>query len=67
MYYNLRTNAKGRQGRRSNANVNAVSSEAEAESMDGVVAHASVEAGKHDSSSVREWPPSENPYSWIWC
>jgi hypothetical protein len=53
MSYNLRTNARGRQGRRSNASVNAAEAEAEAESMDGVVPSASVEAGKHDTSKKK--------------
>ena len=48
MSYNLRTNAKGRQGRRSNVNVIVTSSEADPESMAGIVAAASLhEKGEH--------------------
>ena len=61
MYHNLRRNARGRQGRRSNANISAAS---EAESLDGVVAYTSLEAeaGEHGASkkkvsSDREWAP----------
>jgi hypothetical protein len=61
MNYNLRRNAKGRQGRRSQANVNAPSSEVEVESMDGIVAYASVEAGKHDSSKKHLLAPRVAP------
>lgn len=53
MYYNFHTNARGRQGGRSKANVIAASSEAEAESMDGVIADTSLEAGEHDPSTKR--------------
>jgi len=50
MYYNLCTNARGHQGRHSQANVIAALSEAKVESMGSVIANASLKAGKCDSS-----------------
>ena len=55
MSYNLRTNAKGRQGRRSNVNVIVTSSEADPESMvAGIVAAASLhEKGEHRQKKIK--------------
>ena len=57
MYYNLRTNTRGRQGRRSKANDIVASSDAKVEIMDGIVADTTLKAGKHEKVSLYRDPP----------
>ena len=61
MYHNLPRNARGRQGRRSNANISSAASEAE--SLDRVVAYTSLEAeaGEHGASKKKSPRTASGP------
>jgi len=65
LYYNLHTNTRGCQGRHSKVNIIVALSEAKAESMDGIIADASLKADKHDSYKKSILRPQAAPFLYL--